>query len=140
MAHDSPEPEASVPDLSAPVVLPGAPVLEVLFERAPEIITITNADGKQRMVNAAGLRLLGFDDSYRTPADGMAFVHPDDRDVLIAHRAMLTEREAQGESFDEAPALRYRVRSGSGEWRWLEMVVADMSDVPEVGGPRRVLP
>ncbi|MCU0310913.1 MAG: PAS domain-containing sensor histidine kinase [Acidimicrobiales bacterium] len=119
---------------STPVVLPLAPDLEVLFERAPEIITITDAHGRQQMVNQAGLRLLGFDDSFRKPADGWLFVHPDDRERIHAHRSDLAGREARGEPFDPTKAFRYRVRSGTGEWRWLETVVADLHDVPGVQG------
>lgn len=129
-------PETSGPerDGSAPVVMPVAPVLEVLFERAPEIITITDAEGRQQMVNAAGLRLLGFDESFRTPPDGRLFVHPDDRDRIAAHRTHLLEQRDRGEPPDPAEAVRYRVRASSGEWRWLETVVADLHDVPEVRG------
>jgi PAS domain S-box-containing protein len=134
MGQQHPETTGPEPDGSASVTLPVAPVLEVLFERAPEIITITDSEGRQQLVNAAGLRLLGFDESFRTPPDGMVFVHPDDRDRIAAHRAQLLERRDRGERPDPAEAVRYRVRAGSGEWRWLETVVADLHDVPEVRG------
>lgn len=134
MGHEIPEGAEPGPGGAAPVALPDAPVLEVLFERAPEIITITDAEGRQQMVNAAGLRLLGFEESFRRPPDGMLFVHPDDRDRLAAHRAMLLERRHRGEQPDPADAFRYRVRAGTGEWRWLETVIADLHDVPEVRG------
>lgn len=116
------------------VVLPMAPVLEVLFERAPEIITLTGADGRQHMVNAAGLRMLGFPESFRSPPDGMLFVHPDDRARLAELAARLNELRHRGEQPDPAEAVRYRVRAGTGEWRWLETVFADLHDVPEVRG------
>jgi PAS domain S-box-containing protein len=109
---------------------PGADVLRTLFDRAPEIITVTGPDGQQLMVNSAGLRLLGFDDALQRPPDGFAFVHPDDLTALIERRAALSAGDA---GVMGAP-LRIRVRSGDGSWRWLEMLVADLSDVPEVGG------
>ncbi len=116
------------------VVLPMVPVLEVLFERAPEIITLIGADGRQHMVNAAGLRMLGFPESFRSPPDGMLFVHPDDRARLAEVAARLNERRHRGEQPDPVDAVRYRVRAGTGEWRWLETVFADLHDVPEVRG------
>lgn len=119
---------------AAPVSLPSARVLATLFERAPEAITITDPEGRQIMVNAAGLRLLGFDESFRRPDDGFSFVHPDDLAVLDAHRALLTRMREDGADGSTAPAVRFRVRAGDGRWRWLELVAADMSDVPEVGG------
>lgn len=119
---------------AAPVSLPSARVLATLFERAPEAITITDPEGRQLMVNAAGLRLLGFDESFRRPDDGFRFVHPDDLAVLDAHRAMLSRMREEGADGSTAPPVRFRVRAGDGRWRWLELVAVDMSDVPEVGG------
>jgi PAS domain S-box-containing protein len=114
--------------------LPSSDVLSVLFERAPEVITIVDSDGRQLMVNAAGLRLLGFEEYFRRPEDGWMFVHPDDRHRLLAHRQRMEELRSADEPPDFLPAIRYRVMAGTGSWRWLETVTADMSDVPEVGG------
>jgi PAS domain S-box-containing protein len=108
---------------------PAADLLRTLFERAPEIITVTDPDGYQRMVNPAGLEMLGFDPSFQAPPDGMAFVHPDDQAALEERRTRLMAG-APTEA-DRAP-VRFRVRRADGEWRWLEMLVADLSDVPEV--------
>jgi len=117
-----------------PVSLPSARVLETLFERAPEIITIVDAVGRQTMVNAAGLAILGFDPSFRHPEDGRLFVHPEDRPRIEALRHELDERRDRGDVGDRLPPIRFRVRNGAGQWRWLEMVTAEMSDVPEVHG------
>ncbi len=114
--------------------LPSAEVLAAMFERAPEIITFTDRNGQQEMVNAYGLQLLGYDDSLRTPADGWSFVHPDDRAALAAHHLVLQERQERGDPLESVPPIRYRVRDGAGAWRWLETVFVDMSDVAEVGG------
>ncbi len=116
-----------------PTRLPSAEVLAAMFERAPEIITFTDRDGQQQMVNASGLALLGYDDSLRTPADGWSFVHPDDRDALRAHHLVLQERQERGHPLESVPPIRYRVKDGEGAWRWLETVFADLGDVPEVG-------
>lgn len=127
--HDDPDEPASTA-----VQLPSLGVLEVLFERAPEIITITDVDGRQTMVNAAGLDLLGYDPSFRRPDDGWAFVHPEDLDRLTEHRERLRQAYARAEHPVRLPPVRYRVRAADGEWRWLETLVADMHDVPEVRG------
>jgi PAS domain S-box-containing protein len=105
---------------------PAADLLRTLFDRAPEIITVNDPDGHQRMVNPAGLELLGFDPSFQTPPDGLAFVHPEDQAMLEERRARIRAGEPM---LDPA---RFRVRRADGEWRWLEMLVADLSDVPEV--------
>jgi PAS domain S-box-containing protein len=117
-----------------PISLPSAEVLAVLFERAPEIITVVDRYGHQQTVNAYGLQLLGYDDSHRTPADGWSFVHPDDRAALVAHWHMLEARQGRSDPLGSTVPIRYRVKDGTGSWRWLETVFIDMSDVAEVGG------
>lgn len=126
--RSTPQPEAPTP-----IRLPSAEALALLFERTPQIITITDRNGQQRMVNEYGLQLLGYDDSLRTPADGWSFVHPDDRAPLTAHHLALQERQERGEPLESVPPIRYRVKDGAGAWRWLETVFADLGDVAEVG-------
>ena len=121
-------------DASSRPATPAADLLQILFERAPETITITDGEGRQRLVNSAGLRLLRFDPALRTPPDGIDFVHPDDREKLAGHRLELLRLVAEHGSAAELPAIRYRIRNGAGQWRWLESVFADMTDIPEVAG------
>jgi PAS domain S-box-containing protein len=109
---------------------PAVDVLRTLFDRAPEIITVTGPDGHQIMVNSAGLGLLGYDESLQQPPDGAAFVHPDDLPLIVDRQARL----AAGDRALLAQPMRFRVRAADDRWHWLEMVTADLSDVPEVGG------
>ena len=121
-------------DASSRPATPATDLLQVLFERAPETITITDGEGRQRLVNSAGLRLLRFDPALRTPPDGTDFVHPDDREKLARYRLELARLAAEHGPDAELPAIRYRIRDGAGRWRWLETLVADMMDIPEVAG------
>jgi PAS domain S-box-containing protein len=121
-------------DASFRPAAPAADLLQILFERAPETITITDAEGRQRLVNSAGLRMLQFDPALRTPPDGIDFVHPSDRERLAEHRLELLRLVAEHGSAAELPAIRYRIRNGAGQWRWLESLFADMTDIPEVAG------
>ncbi len=121
-------------DVSAQPGAPAADLLQILFERAPETITITDSEGRQRLVNATGLRMLRFDPALRTPPDGIDFVHPDDREKLAEHRLRLIRLTAEQGPGAQLPAIRFRVRDGAGRWRWLETLVADMTDIPEVAG------
>lgn len=122
------------PAEAASQATPAAELLQVLFERAPEAITITDGEGRQRLVNSAGLRLLRFDAALRTPPDGIDFVHPDDREKLARHRVELLRLTTEHGPSAELPAIRFRVRDGMGRWRWLETLVADLTDIPEVAG------
>ena len=121
-------------DVSARLAVPAPDLLQILFERAPETITIIDGEGRQRLVNSAGLRLLRFDPALRTPPDSIDFVHPDDQEKLSGYRLELRRLTAEHGPGAELPAIRYRIRDGAGQWRWLETLVADMTDVPEVAG------
>ena len=110
---------------------PTAEVLRLLFERAPEIITLTDDEGRQLLVNPAARRLLGITQPSDEPYDGWSHLHPDDIPALLAVRQYFTSQPFPAEP---PPPVRCRVRDASGAWRWLEMVVADLRDVPEVGG------
>ena len=110
---------------------PTAEVLRVLFERAPEIITLNDDESRQVLVNPAARRLLGIPPPTEVPYDGWSHVHPDDVPALLALRQYFDSRPCPAEP---PPPVRCRVRDASGAWRWLEMVVADLRDVPEVGG------
>jgi PAS domain S-box-containing protein len=113
----------------APPVLPEGSVLESIFERAPEAITILDRDRRQRTVNAAGAKLLGYGSDGRFPGDGRALIHPDDLVRTRAHLDAVAEEAIGG----EVP-VRYRVLAGDGGWRWLETVTADLRDVDGIDG------
>jgi PAS domain S-box-containing protein len=110
-------------------VLPAGSVLERIFEQAPEAITILDRDRRQRTVNAAGAKLLGYGSDGRFPGDGRSLIHPDD---LVRTRAHL-DAVAAGAIGGEVP-VRYRVLAGDGGWRWLETVTADLRDVDGIDG------
>lgn len=111
--------------------LPTAEVLRLLFERAPEIITVTDGNGRQLLVNPAARRLLGITEPIGSPYDGLPHVHPDDVETVLAVRQSFHSPPLPA---DSPPTVRCRVRDNSGAWRWLEMAVADLRDVPEIGG------
>jgi PAS domain S-box-containing protein len=108
---------------------PTSDLLREIFDRAPEAITILDRQGRQRSVNRAGARLFGYGDEGRYPGDGRSFVHPDDFERVASY--VRRWRSPDG-PIDEP--IRYRVLAGDGTWRWLEMLVADLRDVPAIEG------
>ncbi len=115
----------ATPDRTVSEPLPD--LLQVLFARAPEIITLVDRLGVQYAVNDASNRILGYDVAMQWPPDGYSFVHPDDRDPLQDFRRRLNDPAASMED-----SLRFRVLDAEGEWRWLEAMTADLFDVPGV--------
>jgi PAS domain S-box-containing protein len=109
--------------------VPSLEVLQEIFERAPEVITVLDEVGRQRTVNRAGARMLGFGDDGRFPGDARSFVHPDDRSTV---------NEVIGSQIQGGVGLgrphRYRVLVGDGTWRWLETLLTDARDIEEISG------
>jgi PAS domain S-box-containing protein len=115
--------------VEAPVHQPNPDVFRTIFERAPEAITILDADLHQRSVNPAGLDLVGLPPGLEDVGQGSLYVHPDDQGI-ISDRA---ERRRRGLPVPERP-VRYRVAHSDGSWRWLESLSVDLRDVPSVKG------
>jgi PAS domain S-box-containing protein len=104
-------------------------IIATVFERAPEAITLLDPLGRQISVNAAGAQMAGLGNDGRYPGDGRGFIHPDDRDRTTRHFAGVFSGAAPAES-----PCRYRVITSDGSWIWLETVLADLVDVPAIGG------
>lgn len=102
-------------------------LMREIFDRLPVILTIADpVDGTQRMVNAAGAALLGYEETGPV-ADGWDYVHPEDLPALAElHIRMRVGREAR--------PVRFRARAADGSWRRLEAVAVDATDVPGVRG------
>jgi PAS domain S-box-containing protein len=109
--------------------IPSLEVLQEVFERAPEVITVLDEVGRQRTVNRAGARMMGFGDDGRFPGDARSFVHPDDQSSV---EAVIGLQIAYGEGI--GTPHRYRVLAGDGTWRWLETLLTDVRDIEEIGG------
>lgn len=113
--------------VSSKSTMPGLPVLQRIFESAPEAITVLDRYGRQQFVNANGLDLLGYGSSDGEPVDAHLLVHPDDLPELAGLRS----------PFDEAgrpTARRFRARTSTGSWHWLETVATDLTADPVVRG------
>lgn len=108
---------------------PDDELFRVIFERAPEAITVLDADRRQVMVNPAGLRLVGLPSGMEQIGHGEVYIHPDDLRLFEERGRQLDS----GEQVEVGP-LRYRVAHADGSWRWLESLSVDLRDVPAVGG------
>jgi PAS domain S-box-containing protein len=109
--------------------VPSLEVLQEVFERAPEVITVLDRAGRQRTVNRAGARMMGFGDDGRFPGDARSFVHPDDQAAVD----LVYGSQMQGGVGMGTPH-RYRVLVGDGSWRWLETLLTDARDIEEISG------
>jgi PAS domain S-box-containing protein len=99
-------------------------LFQLVFRSAPDIISIIDRERGQLLVNDAAERLLGH--TLRRIEDNVAIVHPDDRRRV--------QRDLSPPDGGFGGPVRYRARTASGEWRWLESNSADLRRVPPVSG------
>ena len=116
----------------APSHQPEPDLFRIIFERAPEAITILDADFRQRTVNPAGLEMVGLPPGLEDVGHGALYVHPEDHDA-IEDRKRRIESEQPEASMPTGP-FRYRVSHADGTWRWFESLSVDLRDVPSVKG------
>lgn len=103
-------------------------LLQQVFERAPEAIALLDLTGRQHTINRHGALLFGYSADDTRSIDGRNLIHPDDREISSAGLASV-----QNVSHDPHQPFRYRVLDRTGGWRWIETLLTDLTDVPEVG-------
>lgn len=99
-------------------------IFQLIFRNAPDIISVIDEARGQVLVNDAAERLLGH--NMQQLEENRTLVHPDDLERV--QRELMPRDEGYG------GPVRYRVRTASGEWRWLESTSTDMRSAPPVGG------
>ena len=83
-----------------------------MADDAPVLIWVTAEDRTREFVNQAYIRFMGVEDAATLNTDWREFIHPEDRDRIIAESIA---GEATGQPF----SLEGRYRRQDGVWRWL---------------------
>jgi PAS domain S-box-containing protein len=99
-----------------------------LLEHAPEMVTISDREGRILYANPATERVSGFAPEEFASIDPLERMHPEDRPRC---------EEAFGELLRNpglSLQIEHRVRHKDGSWRWVEGTFASLFDDPEVGG------
>ena len=97
-----------------------------LVQRSSDVAFIFDPDGRISYASPAVSRL-GYDPDDLLGTIGWDMVHPDD---LPVGQAVLTGAITRG----EMGWCEWRIRTKSGEWRWMEETVINLVDEPAVGG------
>jgi PAS domain S-box-containing protein len=98
-----------------------------LLEHVPEMVTISDRDGRIVYANAAE-RVSGYNPEEFVSLDPFSRVHPEDRARC---------EEAFAELFGNLALslhLEHRVRHKDGSWRWVEGTFTSLFEDPDVGG------
>ncbi|MFW2343389.1 PAS domain-containing protein [Brevundimonas sp.] len=93
-----------------------------MADDAPVLIWVTGQDRTREFVNQAYVQFMGVEDAATLNTDWREFIHPDDRDRIIAESVA---GEATGQPF----SLEGRYRRQDGVWRWLKSFSRPRLDV-----------
>ena len=101
--------------------------LRALLEHGWDVIKLLAADGTILYMSPAGRRVLGLDPDCMIGQSGEAQLHPEDRANVMARFAELAATRG-----GEPVTLTYRCRRGDGSYRWMEGVLTNLLDEPDV--------
>jgi PAS domain S-box-containing protein len=88
----------------------------LLAEKSSDIISRVDTEGRQTYVSPASLSLVGYAPEELVGRLAMDFVHPDDQQMVY----QAYERQADEGREHASQPIRYRFRSKTGAWVWLE--------------------
>lgn len=103
--------------------------LAALVERASDILLVVDDAGRIRYASPATTRMLTLDDGRLDDTNLLDRVHPDDLARLADIRAL-----AVPDQDGVSPSMELRLSADDGAWRVVELVAADLSDNPAIGG------
>jgi|GEM_PF-1608659 len=99
-----------------------------LIQHASDAIAVNDENGRFVYVSPAVEQLLGHTPEQFLGRTVLDFVHPDDRDRVIASLAQIAGNP--GRTY----VVEARSRSRDGSWRWLETAVTNHLEEPSVAG------
>ena len=98
-----------------------------LVEHASDIIAVLDGDGIVQYASPATARVLGHSEGALNGRDLLELVHPDDAPSSLLDLARPDEQGV-------GSPVEARLQSRDGSWRYLELVVSDLTDNPAIGG------
>ena len=90
-----------------------------LWTASRDLFAVIGADGRQRSINPAWTRLLGYDEADLLGRSLGDLIHPDD---------LPTVRDNWPKAGVEAAQFDARLKADDGEWRWLNWTVIPVGD------------
>lgn len=98
-----------------------------LVEHVSDLIAVLDTDGVIQYVSPATSHILGHDDGELDGKKLQELIHPDD---LPASLLDLARPDEQG----VGSPVELRLAAADGSWRYLELVVSDLTENPAIGG------
>jgi diguanylate cyclase (GGDEF)-like protein/PAS domain S-box-containing protein len=102
--------------------------VHALFENTSDIVAICRDDGIIDYVSDSAERILGYPPDSLIGSRLLDIVTPDGR--LVEESLFTRLLESPGNTADTS----VRVAHANGSWRWMDVTLTNMSDIPAVGG------
>jgi diguanylate cyclase (GGDEF)-like protein/PAS domain S-box-containing protein len=99
-----------------------------LVQRATDMITVTDEQGRFTYESPAVERILGWAPGQRLGVVGTEFLHPDDRRAAADAYGLVLKDPTCPQT------LELRLLDSRGEWRWVESTMTNLLDEPTVRG------
>ncbi len=100
---------------------------EAIVQHATDVICLLDGDGRITWISPSAAHVLGYADTDAVGMQFVDFVHPDDRELVLA--AFDEGRRRPG----PAAPVEFRIRHEDGSWRHFETLATNMLDDPNVG-------
>jgi diguanylate cyclase (GGDEF)-like protein/PAS domain S-box-containing protein len=101
---------------------------QALFQHAPDLVSVLDADGRIAYSSPSAGAVLGFGSGRLVGTSVFDIVHPDDRPYMVHHFSqLLAERDA-------VMRLQCRIRPADGDYRWFEFTASNQMLNPSLNG------
>lgn len=100
---------------------------KALVQDGSDLISIVDAEGNYKYVSPTSEGVLGIPAENLIGQNAREYVHKDDLERVFSHLSTLHYKESR-------QVKPYRFRDSSGNWRWLETTVTNLTEDPAVGG------
>ncbi len=102
--------------------------LRALIENSSDIVVIADGDGRMRYLGPSIEPILGFRPDELVGKEGLALIHPADRERVATAYAEMAQRPGS------RAIAAYRTQRRDGCWRWLESIGTNLLDDPSIAG------
>lgn len=102
-------------------------LFQALIEHGSDMLALIDEEGNYKYIRGATFRTLGYEPGQLIGQNALSLIHPDDLPkALAALEKVLTEK-------GHVPVSALRFKNAAGEWRWIETIVSNQLDNPNIG-------
>src|SRR3954453_20976716 len=105
-----------------------AALFAALSRRSTDVAIVIDSHGEITYVSPSASDVFGYRSEAVVGLPAWTFVHPDDQSIVEAAVDSVVTDPGRTERFT------YRIRDGSGEWRWVEEALTNRYEEPDIRG------